>query len=102
MTLKVEAFEIDDADKESGFAQAAQAHLDATGETLTPEMVAASAFDAYIGSARRAVAAKLEQIDDAAAIAEVATLVDQKIAEKPQPIVEPAPMEPPVAVPVGP
>ena len=99
MTLKVEAFEIDDADKEAGFAQAAQAHLDATGETLTPEMVAASAFDAYIGSAKRAVAAKLEQIDDVAAIAEVATLVDAKIAEKGAEVV---PAEPAVEVPVGP
>ena len=107
MTLKIEAFDIDDADKEVGIAAARAAYNAALPEgapTIDSDvayanMIAPTVFDAYIGSAKRAVAAKLDQLWDAAAIAEVATLVDQKIAEKGA---EVAPAEPPVEVPVGP
>lgn len=80
MSIKV-AFDIDDADLEAGFAQSAQAHLDATGETLAPETVAASAFEAYRGAVKNALAAKIADLP-ADAIAEVAALVDTKIPAK--------------------
>jgi hypothetical protein len=94
MTLKVEAFTIDDPDLEVGFAQAAQAHLDATGEVLTPEQVAASAFEAYRGSVKNALHAKIDEISLPADLAEIAVLVDSKVPVKvadvdPLPVAEP-------------
>lgn len=81
MTLKVQAFEITDADLEAGFAASAQAHLDATGEVLAPETVAASAFEAYRGAVKNALAAKIAELP-ADAVAEVAALVDTKLPPK--------------------
>ena len=99
MTIKVQTFDVDDADLEAGFAQAAQAHLDATGEVLAPEVVAASAFEAYRGAVKGSLSAKVEKLQ-AKDIAEVAALVDAKLSAAAVDV--PAEPEPPVGVPVGP
>ena len=101
MSIKVE-FNLDDAALEADIAQR-MGEYNARTDTpvdLTAFAIkeASYALERMRGSAKSAVVAKMAQIDDAAAIAEVAVLVDAKIAEKPQPIVEPAPIAPAVEV----
>lgn len=99
---------LDDASKEAGLAQARVAYNAAiavanaqlphdpdTDEVIgTPQptidtdedyanMIAAASFDAFKGADKRAIAAKLEQVKDPAAIAAIGALVDQKVAEEP-------------------
>jgi len=76
---------INDADLEAGMAQALAAHNATLQTPLTTEEFVAAAFDAtvevYRGSAKRALAAKIAELP-AAAVAEVAALVETKIPAK--------------------
>lgn len=85
---------LDDASKEAGLQQARAAYNAASAEgtpTIDTDeayanMIAAAAFDAFQGADKRAIAARLEQVKNPAAIAAIGALVDQKVAEEPQAI----------------
>lgn len=94
MTIKA-TINIDDADLEAGIAQARAAYNNTADTPIDTDeeyasMLAAAGMESFRGSAKRVLAAKLEQVDDPAALAEIAVLVDAKIAEKPVPS-DPAP-----------
>lgn len=84
MTIKT-TLSIDDAELEAGIAQGLAADNEATGQSRTLEEFVAdssvAALEGYRGSAKRALQAKLDALNEAD-VAEVAALVDAKMAAK--------------------
>lgn len=92
MTIKYGG-SIDDAALEADIAQRMAEYNARTDTPVDMEGFATKealyALEQMRGASKASVSAKLAQVDDAAAIAEIAVLVDAKLAEKPQPVVEP-------------